>query len=409
MIDNKSTTSIARKINMDFWLKLFSNLILLDIVLIISIGIGFFMWRESVVPSGVSVVDRDFSNWGSYARWTYTMELENGKAIAFQMHEFLDFCKKPAIVLGVCELLILFSSLFYTKNVRRIMSPLNDIAVKAEELSNMSFDSERVHNFEKAINEVEPDGTRARVVTGDKELQSLEIAINNMLDRIRESHKQQERFVSDASHELRTPIAVIQGYANMLDRWGKDDEQILQESIEALKNESEHMKELVDQLLFLARGDNGRNTLNKENFDLARVVAEVCEESAMIDNNHKYVLGNAGPVIMNGDIAMIKQSIRIMVQNAAKYSQSGQTINLKAAVIEGKPAYVVQDEGLGMSKEEISHVFERFYRSDSVRNSSEGGTGLGLSIAKWIVDAHEGVVDIISYPEFGTRFTVKFS
>ena len=101
---------------------------------------------------------------------------------------------------------------------------------------------------------------------------------------MRESHRQQERFVSDASHELRTPIAVIQGYVNMLDRWGKDDEQVLKESIEALKNESEHMKNLVEQLLFLARGDSGRNTLHIEDLNLTEMVSDVMEESAMIDS-----------------------------------------------------------------------------------------------------------------------------
>ena len=94
--------------------------------------------------------------------------------------------------------------------------------------------------------------------------------------------------ISNVSHELRTPIAVIQGYVNMLDRWGKEDESVLEESIEALKHESEHMKELVEQLLFLARGDSGRNTLNKADMNLYQVMNEVFEESLMIDEKHTY-------------------------------------------------------------------------------------------------------------------------
>lgn len=119
------------------------------------------------------------------------------------------------------------------------------------------------------------------LATGDKDLKSLEVAINNLLERMRRIYRQQNQFVSDASHELRTPIAVIQGYVNMLDRWGKDDEEILNESIEALKNESQHMKELVEQLLFLARGDCGRNTLKKETLNLTDIIRQVCEESEM--------------------------------------------------------------------------------------------------------------------------------
>lgn len=91
------------------------------------------------------------------------------------------------------------------------------------------------------------------------------------------------RFVNDASHELRTPIAVIQGYVNMLDRWGKDDPAVLAESIASLKTESEHMQELVEQLLFLARGDAGRTALHRVDTNLAALVGEVCEESRMID------------------------------------------------------------------------------------------------------------------------------
>ena len=115
---------------------------------------------------------------------------------------------------------------------------------------------------------------RDRISTGDKDLQSIEVALNNLLARMQESKRQQARFVSDASHELRTPISVIQGYVNMLDRWGKEDEAVLNESIEALKNESDHMKDLIEQLLFLARGDSGRNTLKLVEVDLNDLVQE---------------------------------------------------------------------------------------------------------------------------------------
>lgn len=194
----------------------------------------------------------------------------------------------------------------------------------------------------------------------------------------------------------------------MLDRWGKDDEQVLKESIEALKNESEHMKNLVEKLLFLARGDSGRNTLHIEDVNLTEMVSDVMEESAMIDAKHIYKMDGADTEVRTqGDAAMLKQALRIFVQNAAKYSKDGDTITLRAGMTGGAPFYSVQDEGVGMASSEVVHVFERFYRSDSARNSLEGGTGLGLSIAKWIVDAHGGVIEILSRPEFGSRITVK--
>lgn len=97
------------------------------------------------------------------------------------------------------------------------------------------------------------------------------------------------------------------------------------------------------------------------------------------------------------------------LQNASKYSNKGDTIIIGSKYADGRPAYVVQDEGIGMGQSEVIHVFERFYRSDGTRNSAEGGTGLGLSIAKWIVDTHNGEIEILSRPGFGTRFTVKLN
>ena len=188
----------------------------------------------------------------------------------------------------------------------------------------------------------------------------------------------------------------------------KDDPAVLDESIKAIKNESENMKELIDQLLFLARGDNGRQKLAMENFDLSEVMREVWEESIMIDSDHKYLFEEGENCIINGDPAMIKQSIRIFVQNAAKYSDKGNTIKLSVKNTGTNITYSVQDEGIGIAGEELSHIFERFYRSDKARNSSTGGSGLGLSIAKWIIDAHKGTVEVLSRQEIGTRITVSF-
>ena len=139
----------------------------------------------------------------------------------------------------------------------------------------------------------------------------------------------------------------------------------------------------------------------------------------MIDEEHRYEfvgdLGNAldeegnlalPPVKMCGDVAMIKQSVRIFVQNAAKYSAKGSAIQFRVKEKDGMVGYVVQDEGIGMQGEDVVHIFEPFYRSDKARNGNTGGSGLGLSIAKWIVDAHDGKIEVLSSAEIGTRFTV---
>ncbi|MBO7402753.1 MAG: sensor histidine kinase, partial [Lachnospiraceae bacterium] len=161
----------------------------------------------------------------------------------------------------------LVGSLSERRRIERILSPLEEIAYKADELSRLEFDEEKFATFEAKINNLATE-EELQISQGDKELERIESAINRLLNRMRESNMRQARFVNDASHELRTPIAVIEGYSNMLARWGREDEKVLDESINAIKNESARMKYLVEQLLFLARGDSGKTVLHPENLNL---------------------------------------------------------------------------------------------------------------------------------------------
>lgn len=308
----------------------------------------------------------------------------------------------------IIELITLIGDIFSSgRQIRRKLQPLNDLAETTSRLSNIEFDETKVHNLEAAISKISPTGPNGSLHTTDEDLKGLEEAINSLLERMRESYRQQSRFVSDASHELRTPIAVIQGYVNMLDRWGKEDETILNESIEAIKNESEHMKKLVEQLLFLARGDSGRNQLNFETFSLNDMMQEVYDESLMIDEKHTYEFTGDITAMVYADMSMLKQTARILVDNAAKYTLEKDMISLKCGInSDGISYFSVQDNGIGMNESDVSHVFERFYRSDVARDKKTGGTGLGLSIAKWIIEKHEGYFEVLSREEIGTRITV---
>jgi len=306
------------------------------------------------------------------------------------------------------QCVVWFFSLFIgVGSIRRKLRPLDELTNAASFFTSQNTAYEaRFHDLESAIENISPTSEDAVLRTGDKELAGLEQAVNKLMRRMRDSYRQQARFVSDASHELRTPIAVIQGYANMLDRWGKEDEKVLTESIDAIKAESDHMKKLVEQLLFLARGDSGKTKLNIENIDLAGMMREVLEESEMIDKEHTYKLRENGSVMTLGDPDMLKQTARILVDNAVKYSAPGEEITLKTGYMDGYPTFTVQDNGVGMTQSDVPHVFERFYRADSSRARESGGTGLGLAIAKWIVDRHNGWFVVMSREEIGTRITV---
>ena len=310
------------------------------------------------------------------------------------------------VLAGAESLLILLQSRVGKDKARRLMEPLERIAQTAEELSRARFDPEKLHHLEDAIGTVSPLSPDAHVYTGDKEMQGLETAINNMLARTQETYREQSRFVSDASHELRTPIAVIQGYADMLQRWGKDDETVLEEGITAIQSESSHMKKMIEQLLFLARGDNGRNQLVMEDMDLSAMLREVYEESKMIHPDREWRLDAENPILVNGDADMLKQTARILVDNAVKYTKDGDKISLRTRMKDGAPCFEVQDNGIGIKQEDLEHIFDRFFRSDPARARATGGTGLGLSIAKWIVERHGGYFDVFSREEFGTRIGV---
>ena len=302
----------------------------------------------------------------------------------------------------------LFTYFREDRRIRKILSPINEIALKADELSQMSFTEDKYEEIEKALENIQPGQSDqdTPLSFSDSDLSGVEAAMNNLLLRMRETYRQQARFVNDASHELRTPIAVILGYANMLDRWGKSDPQTLEEGISAIKTETEHMNHLVEQLLFLARGDSGKTALDYTEMDLNALIREVYEECFMIDEAHVYRLRvQDGEIRFRGDQALLKQAVRILTDNAAKYTPQGEEILLSAGFNEKKEPYLqVQDLGLGMSETELPHIFERFYRSDEVRSSA--GTGLGLSIAKWIVDKHKGHFEVLSREKLGTRIRI---
>lgn len=416
--ENKKTTSIARRINIRFWFQRLACLIAIDIAIFALLFGSFMLWQADKL-TGDGWENWDDIEWEFTGSSYETLELHGSYILhtdkqeevesVVLVHDFFDYTLLPMAILLGLELWQLVAAAFHTKEIRRMLRPLNDLAIRADVLSTLTGPEVNLEHLEAAIERVHGDENDIQIHTGDRDLQGIEAALNSLLARMQESKRQQTRFVSDASHELRTPISVIQGYVNMLDRWGKEDPEVLEESIEALKNESEHMKELIEQLLFLARGDSGRNTLKKVQVDLNEIVKEVWEESMMIDEGHVYEFKDRPNTMIYGDVAMIKQSLRIFVQNAAKYSPAHAPIVLSVGTENGRAYYQILDEGIGMQEEDVVHIFERFYRSDEARNGETGGSGLGLSIAKWIVDAHEGNIEVVSRPEFGTKFIVYFS
>jgi two-component system, OmpR family, sensor histidine kinase ArlS len=315
------------------------------------------------------------------------------------------------------ELLLIVSR--FSQNHIRIAEALKPLTQLTASAKNLQKDMSNLNTFKKtdiesmagAISKIDAKklDQKTFVQNDQEELKELADAINDLLMRINESYQAQVRFVSDASHELRTPIAVIQGYANMLDRWGKSDEKTLNESIEAIKSESSNMKTLIEHLLFLARGDSDTIRLQLENFNISELLTEVVKETRLIDDGHPYEYNPSDPVYIVADKQLIKQVLRILVDNAMKYSPQNEKIILKLSKEGNQVDIVVQDNGIGIKPQDVPHIFDRFYRSDESRDKKTGGSGLGLAIAKWIIEKHGGHFEVISRLGIGTRITVTLN
>ena len=351
--------------------------------------------------------------------------------------------------------------------IRRYLRPLDDMADLAERLSEErhTADRDRVRgrvrdrvgeaeslekenpaaglDLDKVIGEIDDvEDSGEKLEFHRVELEGLESALNNMLKRLETEKKKQIRFVDDASHELRTPIAVIHGYADMLDRWGKSDPKVLDEAVSAIKVESEHMTTLIDQLLFLARGEMDRHVLDRRPMDAQELLDEIMVESEMLeqDGETRHVFRmlstpasdadeplpdpgedgpaserSAAPLTVFADPALLKQSVRILRDNAVKYTPAGGEVTFKAygrekdggnGEILRQVCIEVGDNGIGIPSDELPRIFDRFYRGSNARADNTGGSGLGLSIAQWIVREHGGTIEAISGSGFGTRMTI---
>ncbi len=240
------------------------------------------------------------------------------------------------------------------------------------------------------------------------ELKDLTVQFNALLDKIEDAYGKQNQFVSDASHELRTPISVINGYAEMLDRWGKRDKEILDESIQAIKAETQQMKALIEKLLFLARSDRGKIEMEVGRLELSPLVAELCRETEMIDQKHKIECQIDQPLAIYGNEKMLKQMMRIFIENAINYTDDGGTISIGVQTSGDDAVLFVEDNGVGIAQEDLPKIFDRFYKADKSRTKNGSGSGLGLSIAKWIIDQHGAVVRVYSKTQVGTKIEVLF-
>mgnify|MGYP001069206316 CR=1 FL=1 len=245
-------------------------------------------------------------------------------------------------------------------------------------------------------------------ITTNDELADLAMIFNDVIDRIRMYIKQQEQFVEDVSHELRTPVAVIEGHLSLLNRWGKDDPEILEESIQASLQEIERMKSLVQEMLDLSRAEQVDVYYGNETSNAKEVTYQVFNNFKLLYPEFTFTLDDDLENERQLKIYRnhLEQIMIIIMDNAVKYSTERKEVHISISSTLNEFEIAIQDFGEGIPNEDIDKVFNRFYRVDKARARTKGGNGLGLSIAHKLIESYKGHISVESSLGQGTIFRI---
>lgn len=258
----------------------------------------------------------------------------------------------------------------------------------------------------------------------DDEVGALAVNIDKMVDQIEHARKEQQtseqrarRFISDASHELRTPLTSLRGFTEVLMRGAKDDPATMRRVLKLMRNEAERMTRLVNDMLMLARLDDGKQ-LKTQKVDLVDLAVECVEQARLLVTDQRKItlqIATDERLQMDADPDRLKQVIHILLDNAIKYGRPAPDgwVILKLDREDDQLLIQVIDNGKGIPPEDLPHIFERFYRGQYAPLTSEGtpvpGAGLGLAIARAIVHTHHGTIMVHSESDKGTVFTVALN
>ena len=251
---------------------------------------------------------------------------------------------------------------------------------------------------------------RLQVPDTKDELHRLAVTLNEMMERLELAFQRITQFTADASHELRTPIALIRATAEvtLLEQRAP---KIYQSALADILLEAERTTKLIENLLTLARADSKSLPVALAPVDLTGQLRSVCVQGAALAGaKHLSFLQSIPdePAEVRGDADMLRQLLLILIDNAVKYTPSGGDIEVELAMLSEKTEVIVRDSGIGIASENLDHVFERFYRVDKVRQRDSGGVGLGLSIARCIADIHSAEISVESKLNSGSTFRVRF-
>ena len=268
---------------------------------------------------------------------------------------------------------------------------------------------EQIHDIIASINEENIDSKRLIIPKKNDEFAVVSQQFNELLDKISFYISQQKHFVEDVSHELRTPVAIVEGHLKLLNRWGKDDPEVLEESLEASLAEIKRMKTLVQEMLDLSRAPQVREQYKDATTEVVDTLTQIVANFKVLYPDFTFVLDIDSKADLLSPIYRnhFEQVIIILLDNAVKYSTNRKEIIVSLSTVADQVEIGIQDFGMGLSEEDKKKVFSRFYRVDKARSRERGGNGLGLSIAKELIEGYNGSISLTSHLDQGTVFKVK--
>ncbi|MCL6570907.1 MAG: HAMP domain-containing protein [Bacillus sp. (in: Bacteria)] len=335
---------------------------------------------------------------------------EVSKSIVYQKRTY-TFESMPIILLdgSVANLQVTKSIKTATDNLKILrlvlllltLLALIPVVVSSRVLSNLI--TSPVISMTKTMKEIRHSGLFKRLILEGKskdELYQMGETFNHMIDLLETNYEKQKQFVANASHEFKTPLTIIESYASLLKRRGLSEPELFTESIEAIHSEAIRMKEMTEQLLMLAKHHEQWN-IQKTPVNLGDFLNQTVKSfQNAYCREIEFQLENYPPITVVTDEKKLKQLLFILLDNARKYSDEAITV---ISGLEHEVAFIrVADKGIGIPRDEIPKVFDRFYRIDKARNRKKGGSGLGLSLAKEIADAIGVKIQLESEEKVGT-------
>ncbi len=312
---------------------------------------------------------------------------------AFEMDDFYEALHHFALLLfiSIPTLLLCAAAGGYWISTRAL-APVDQIAQTARTISAQNLSSRLIVPK-----------------TGD-ELQRLSETLNGMLERLEAAFKKITQFTADASHELRTPVAVMRTRAELSLRKARSAEEYRDVIAEVL-TELEKTSGLIEQLMFLARADSGAETLHFTPTNVSEVLREACHQGSALAEAKQIgfqerISGDS--MWIQGDAGSLRRLFLILIDNAVKYTPANGQVEVSLQRNDGYAVAQVRDTGIGIAEADLPNVFERFYRADKARTRESGGVGLGLSIGRWITEVHAGTIEVHSSPGQGSMFQIRF-